>query len=150
MAGNRGNIATTVLHFMLLTYLGTDCLITLSYTRVQILHTLVKNSQEHIRFHELQIEALVIPVSLTSHKHRCKKRSACIIFIYEIEEPYLPRKQPTEISQELSAAYQRQERLVRALWEAMVCGCACPALFTSAQQLAYDCSIYNYKMNLFL
>ena len=41
----------------------------------------MNNIREHVRFHELQIEALAIPVSLTSAKHRCKTFYMYFIFI---------------------------------------------------------------------
>ena len=51
------------------------------YTRVQILHILFYDYRELLRFHECQIEALAIPASLASAKHRCKTFSARFIFI---------------------------------------------------------------------
>ena len=45
----------------------------------QILHTLVNNNREHVCFHEQHIEALAIPVALTSAKLRCKHFFACFI-----------------------------------------------------------------------
>ena len=56
-------------------------ILTLGYTCVQILHTLMNNNREYVRFDEWQIGALAIPVSLNSAEHRCTTFWACFIFI---------------------------------------------------------------------
>ena len=56
-------------------------ILTLSYMRVQILHILFYNYRDHVRFYEWQIEALGLPVTLNSTKHRRKLFSERFVFI---------------------------------------------------------------------
>ena len=98
----------------------------------------MNNTREHVRFHEWQIEALAILLSLTSAKHWCKTISACFTILSTdhlyiiIQGPHLPRKQQAGSSQELTAPQLTSGSSNLSNYQCSLgwyaCGCTCRAL----------------------
>ena len=119
--------------------------LTLSYTRVQILLTLFYNTREYVHSHEWQIEALAIPVSLNSAKHRFKKFFASFIFIkwssinYNLWPTFVKKPAAMDLATAsheltlLTSGNSYWSGIVGILWEAVLSGytCVVPSLHSN-------------------
>ena len=113
---------------------------TLSYTCVEILHTLFYITREHFHFMNDKLRLNTFPVSLNSTKHRCKTFSECFISIkwqpinYYLGATFGKKTAATDLASEseeltviLISGNSYWSDTVSVLFDAALCGYACVA-----------------------